>query len=293
MASQIKARCLIISNTRGLQLANPPQADLDVVIHCGDLTEHSILAEFRETIHLLRGIRAPLKLVIAGNHDFSLDDAAFTRKIEEARRMSDENIDASLESDYGAKGAARRLWDEVANEGIILLDEGTHHFTLQNGALLKVYASPYTPSADEWGFQYAGAHDFNIEDDVDIAITHGPPRGIMDMTAEKKRIGCPMLFRAIARARPRIHCFGHVHNGWGARLATWRLSTIENLTYFNAIDHKNSYMVDNLLTLAGSQLENAEEREEREIRIARLRRQAYRNYGHPISKGSTLLSMRH
>lgn len=34
--------------------------------------------------------------------------------------------------------------------------------------------------------------------------------------------GCRYLFGSILRARPRLHCFGHNHRGWGATLVEWR-----------------------------------------------------------------------
>lgn len=55
-----------------------------------------------------------------------------------------------------------------------------------------------------------------------MVITHSPPRGILDRTDDKILAGCPNLFDAVARARPRLHCFGHIHEGWGAKLVTWR-----------------------------------------------------------------------
>lgn len=55
-----------------------------------------------------------------------------------------------------------------------------------------------------------------------MVITHGPPHGILDDTPSKKHSGDPSLFAAVAMARPRLHCFGHVHGGWGATLVRWR-----------------------------------------------------------------------
>lgn len=280
MAHPIKTQVLILSDTHGLRLGGKPQV-VDVVIHCGDLTEHSKLSEFRETIALLDEIEAPLKLIIPGNHDFSLDDVAFARKMVEARRLStdESEMDQLLQREYGSIGGARKLLEDA---NIVLLDEGRHNFILQNGARLNVYASPYTPSTDEWGFQYSGAHDFEIGKEVDIAITHGPPRGVMDMTRARSRIGCPMLFRAVATAQPRIHCFGHVHNGWGARLIAWRRSIVsedvsedvtKEVSHFSAIDHEQSRTVETLATLGSSALETLEESAERIDRVQQYRDQ--------------------
>jgi predicted MPP superfamily phosphohydrolase len=76
----VKTRLLVISDTHGMDL-NLADIRADVAIHCGDLTNRSKLNEFRTTINILKGIDAPLKLAIAGNHDFTLDDVTFERKI--------------------------------------------------------------------------------------------------------------------------------------------------------------------------------------------------------------------
>ncbi|KFA48770.1 hypothetical protein S40293_01472 [Stachybotrys chartarum IBT 40293] len=222
----------------------------DVAIHCGDLTTHSKLNEIRQTIQMLRQIEAPLKLVIAGNHDFTLHESAFKQKIAEANRIAQESLDDEIKAEFGDFGDAQRLLQDAKDEGIIYLEEGSHHFVLENGASLKVYASPYTISSNaDWGFQYNDAHNFNIEDGTDIAITHGPPHGVMDITGEKARIGCPHLLAAVAKAQPRLHCFGHVHNGWGAKLVTWRPRICETPSHFSDIDHEKSMIVENLSRL--------------------------------------------
>lgn len=268
--TQVKTRVLIISDTHGMDFDVPePDERADVVIHCGDLTDGSQLNEYRKTIAMLKRIDASLKLVIAGNHDFTLDIPAFERKVSEAVPALDSNLVAEFD---GTRGDARRLFDEASDEAIVLLDEGSHNFTLQNGALLTVYASPYTPSLGAWGFQYhpEHGHDFAIQKGVDIVITHGPPRGIMDYTYGRERAGCPHLFAAVARARPRIHCFGHIHEGWGARLVAWKDEHRDRLeeeedddycpsympTHFTAIDNTKSMLIEKLTNLKLSEFES-------------------------------------
>ena len=69
----IKSRILVISDTHGDDLIHKPTTGTyDVAIHCGDLTEESKLDEFRASLNTMLAIKAPLKLIIAGNHDFSL-----------------------------------------------------------------------------------------------------------------------------------------------------------------------------------------------------------------------------
>ena len=81
----IKTRFLIISDTHGMEFSpeEKPLKRADVAIHCGDLTDGSTLDEFRTTIRLLKDIDAPLKLVIAGNHDFTMDIPTFEKMVAE------------------------------------------------------------------------------------------------------------------------------------------------------------------------------------------------------------------
>lgn len=263
-----------------------PRGPVDVLIHCGDLTQHSKMDEFRQTLDMLKAFKAPLTLVIAGNHDFSLDPVVFKAKVEEANRVNGAPLEADLlEREYGGYGLARKLFTDAKKDGILLLDEGTHELTLANGTRLKVYASPYTPSSSSsegWGFSYnqSKGHEFDLQADTDIVITHGPPRGIMDMSADKKRIGCADLFAAVAKSRPRLHCFGHVHGGWGAKDAAWRPTISDKPSHFSDIDHEKSELVDNLTTLGGTRFESEEDKKSRERRLELYRAQRYSSAGH-------------
>lgn len=85
--SQIRTRLLILSDTHGHSLFDPqtrpdeaqryafhePLPSADVAIHCGDLTMGSHVKEYQTTFDVMRSIDAPLKLVIPGNHDCSMD----------------------------------------------------------------------------------------------------------------------------------------------------------------------------------------------------------------------------
>lgn len=82
----IKTTILILSDTHGMALdEHLPSPRAGVAIHCGDLTEESKLAEMRTTLGVLKELDAPLKLVIAGNHDFTLDTPSFKQKVQDAR----------------------------------------------------------------------------------------------------------------------------------------------------------------------------------------------------------------
>ncbi|KAL3711077.1 hypothetical protein TMatcc_004874 [Talaromyces marneffei ATCC 18224] len=221
MATNISTTFLIMSDSHGKQLlSKPPAEHIDVAIHCGDLTQESKLDEFKTTLRHLQDVNADLKLVIAGNHDFTLDVPAFESIVRNTRPPLEPEL---VRKTYG--------------------DYGSYEFKLRNGALLRVYASPYTPSL---------GHRFDIPEDVDVVITHGPPKGILDYTGSQQRAGCPHLFQAIAHARPRLHCFGHIHEGWGGKLVTWRRHVASDLppSHFTHIDHARSTLLGSLAGLS-------------------------------------------
>ncbi|KAK4199326.1 Metallo-dependent phosphatase-like protein [Triangularia verruculosa] len=227
MEGHVKTKFFILADTHcyGPDKFKVPDIPVDVAIHCGDLTEGSKLAEFHTALDILREINAPLKLVIAGNHDFTLDTQAFSRKLQSGLGAF-KDPEEVIETVYGTPGEARYLIDSHKDDGIVFLDEGTHVFTLENGANLTVYASPFTPSRDmDKGFTYKrrDGHKFNIPDyGVDIVMTHGPPRNILDTDYMHTPAGCSGLYQAVAKVRPRMHCFGHIHEAWGAKLVSWR-----------------------------------------------------------------------
>lgn len=295
MSVKTRTRILILSDTHGRKFAYEPRQAADVAIHCGDLTDGARLDEFRAAIRLIKDINAPLKLVMAGNHDFTLDIPAFERKVAEATPALDPDLVAK---EYGFYGEARQILEYAKGAGIIFLDEGNHQFKLTNGALLKVYASPWTPALGAWGFQYSPSrgHDFSIDKNIDIVITHGPPKGIMDITHARERAGCPQLFAAVAKAKPAIHCFGHIHEGWGAKLIAWRPgASVGEPNHFNAIDNSRSVVVEKLSGISSSRFDTPED-----IRDKRSKVEKYKQAGccatshctsdeHPIRRGQHTL----
>ena len=64
--------------------------------------------------------------------------------------------------------------------------------------------------------------------DIDIMLTHGPPKGILDETDRGEKVGCDHLLKAVTRCKPRLHCFGHIHEGWGAGRIDWRMKAFEH-----------------------------------------------------------------
>ena len=52
---------------------------------------------------------------------------------------------------------------------------------------------------------------------VDVPITHGPPRFVLDRDETGENVSCEELRDATERTCPRLHVFGHIHHGHGWR----------------------------------------------------------------------------
>ncbi|KAH8908093.1 Metallo-dependent phosphatase [Coniochaeta sp. PMI_546] len=234
-----------------------PLPSADVAIHCGDLTKGSGLREYSATFSLLASLDAPLKIAIPGNHDMALDPVYWVNRY---LRWEPEGELKQRRKGYPA--VVRGMIADARKAGVrVLVEEGTYDFVLGNGARLKVYASPWTPSYGGWPFQYHGRHVFGIEEGTDVAVTHGPPKGVLDKTLFGERAGCRYLLEAVARARPRVHCFGHIHEGWGAKLQRWRVEG-----ELVGMDEENSVVVEDLETLEGTGTDSPKTRTEKVAR---------------------------
>lgn len=86
---------------------------------------------------------------------------------------------------------------------------------------IKIYGTPYTPTFGEWFFMKA-RHKMNdlwnkVPDDTDILVTHGPPKGLLDLSYNKEGVlefcGCKSLRNhCISRLNLKLCLFGHIHN---------------------------------------------------------------------------------
>ena len=258
MGAVVKTRVLILSDTHCATLSKHdsdpdrtfqralPLADL--LIHCGDLTDSGTMGEYQQALSMLKEIDAPVKLVIAGNHDLSLDEDYVLDHVGRNGAMGYWEKVETRGAALSKVKLARDLWEtagrRATTEGVTFLNEGVHQINLQNGARVNVYASPYTPAFCDFAFAYKRDEDrFNPAESsrwdakniaispipscssshspVDIVVTHGPPRGRLDNTVRGVDAGCPHLLRALMSARPLVHCFGHIHEGWGAERVEW------------------------------------------------------------------------
>jgi Icc-related predicted phosphoesterase len=86
---------------------------------------------------------------------------------------------------------------------------------------LKIFGSPKTPEFGNWGFMYDSALEAEftwslIPEDTNLLITHGPPRGILDLTDGGDKAGCLELYKRVMELPDLVtHSFGHIHESYG------------------------------------------------------------------------------
>lgn len=184
MKSARPARLVCLADTHGLhRQADVPEGEF--LLHAGDfLRTGTDPAEIEDFDDWLGGLRHPHKIVVAGNHDL-----LFERDPKQARK---------------------RLRQAVYLENAAATIGG-----------LRFWGSPVTPVLPDWAFSSGRCPDLRkfwtvVPERVDVLLTHGPPFGTLDREhIWGEHFGCRELTRAILRARPRLHVFGHVHGGWG------------------------------------------------------------------------------
>lgn len=98
---------------------------------------------------------------------------------------------------------------------------------------VRVWGSPATPRFHDWAYNFDRGEDIRemwdrIPDDTAIVVTHGPPLGLFDRVVRGGfNVGCEDLRKRLERLKPKVHVFGHIHEGYGMR-------DVDGTTYINA-----------------------------------------------------------
>lgn len=181
-----------VSDTHNSQ---PQLPHADILIHAGDLTQSGSFKEVQNALDWINRQPHPHKIVVAGNHDLLLDLTCDDRP--GARHASEER--------------AKLSWGDI-----VYLQDSSTEIVCGNNRKLRIYGSPMSCRHGNWAFQHSRSDGHKIwagkvPQDTDILVTHGSPRAHLDLL----NLGCPSLLAEIWRVKPRLHVFGHVHEGYG------------------------------------------------------------------------------
>jgi Icc-related predicted phosphoesterase len=182
-------KVLAISDTHGMHdfFTKEDFIDIDMVIHAGDASNVKSPAlnvyEMENFLRWFNELPVKYKIYVAGNHDTSVEAGLINpRHYESITYLEHESIEI---------------------EGI------------------KIFGSPYSKAFGSWAFNVAvnklDSYWQDIPSGTDIVITHGPPKGILDMadnfsTREPEYCGDKALRNHIERVNPKFNIFGHIHD---------------------------------------------------------------------------------
>jgi 3',5'-cyclic AMP phosphodiesterase CpdA len=143
-------KLICLSDLHG-QIKNINIPEGDILIIAGDVCKGSTVAELDSLNRYLGSLPHRHKIVIAGNHDFSMERLG---KWEVAKQLTH----ATYLEDTG-----------ITIDGI--------HF----------WGSPWQPEFHDWAFNLPRGHALaekwrKIPDNTDVLITHSPPYSILDIT---------------------------------------------------------------------------------------------------------------
>lgn len=169
----------------------------DCLLHGGDVSKMGIGLEISNFLDWFAEQDFEYKIFIAGNHDFYFENANES----EIKAIIPDNV-------------------------IYLNDSG---ITLEG---IHIWGSPVQPWFFDWAFNRQRGPEIDehwqlIPDDTDILITHGPPHGILDLTARNDKAGCADLLKKTEMVQPKFHIFGHIHEAYG-------VEKVKETTFINA-----------------------------------------------------------
>src|SRR5689334_8867342 len=72
-----------------------------------------------------------------------------------------------------------------------------------------------------------------IPEGLDVLITHGPPWGIMDRNIKGDLCGSKALYDHVFRVKPRVHVFGHIHEGGNNKVGHHGIAKAQGIHFYN------------------------------------------------------------
>ncbi|OQS01246.1 calcineurin-like phosphoesterase [Achlya hypogyna] len=205
-------RVVCISDTHGRHddLVVP---DGDVLVHAGDFTKRGTHAQIAAFDDWLATLPHKHKLVIAGNHELSLDANWYPTAWKRwHREFQDPVVSKAL-----LRHCTYLENETVEIDGVRFF--GSPYSPVIPGAIMAFHTMSGSRAKAIWG---------KIPTDVDVLVTHSPPHGIRDLSVRGEHCGDEDLLEEIkTRVQPKYHVFGHIHECYGS-------DTFEGTTYINA-----------------------------------------------------------
>lgn len=207
---------------------------------------------------ILKGCEGDL-LVIAGDMTFtgSLQEMGrFKRDLIKVRHQFTHtalclgNHERELDPARGFHNGLNYMQEMAQDVGFDFLHNSGVTYT-KNGRDIKVWGSPFTPTFFDWGFLKDRGEPIaqiwkQIPEGLDLLVTHGGPHKVLDyLPWSGENVGCEELRARLdsMEAPAKIHCFGHIHIGHGAKLHRTPLG--KTIQFYNVAICSEEYKAEN------------------------------------------------
>lgn len=197
---------MCIGDTHGFHEQLKIPSGIDMLIHCGDIgnvkSPEINANECTLALIWLDSLDIKYKILIAGNHDTAIE---------------------------------ARMVDPKAFKSIIYLEHDVAEVAGQ-----VIFGSPYVPEYYHWAFNVRrdrlSKYWEAIPKETNILVTHGPPKGILDLALDKDKqlefCGDKALATRSFEVCPELHVFGHIHNN--NHIMNQGTRKIGDITFVNA-----------------------------------------------------------
>ena len=176
----------------------------DVLIFAGDFSNFGNPEEVHNFVNWIDKHGARDNIVISGNSELPFE----TKKLDQFK-------------DVFMKYNSNREIKIEDVKGIVLNDKKIRYLEHEGCVIdgIKIFGSPYSPAFMNLAFNTTPEEAKEIwktvPNDVDVLVTHSPPKDILDKTNSGFHAGCPELRKAIERVKPALCIFGHIHEANG------------------------------------------------------------------------------
>lgn len=162
----------------------------DVLLHAGDFTGRGSVQDTKAFLEWFSKQPATYKICISGNHDYM---------------------------DYDTPALFKELLKEYPEVKYL-----KHEMVQING--IKIWGRPTTPAFNSWAFMADRGSPLMlstlsvIPSDIDILLTHGPCKNILDRTISGEHVGCEDMLNELDRIKPGFLVCGHIHESAGSKI---------------------------------------------------------------------------
>lgn len=179
----------------------------DLLIVAGDHTKRDSFREHSYFWHWLGNQKYKKQIFIAGNHDNWLQEhrPVILEICPNATYLCDSGTEFTIEEDdlelemcgiHPTKERTFKIWGSPWTKTFEGMNPHCKAFTVDTDEEL----------AQKWNL---------IPVDVDILITHSPPKYGLDRTIDQQFVGSKSLQEWIFIHQPKLHIFGHIHESFG------------------------------------------------------------------------------